>query len=210
MKPHNHQWNKRKEEIASELVEKMKASWPRNVTAAAHDYDSDEMLEDIHSDSMIAPVNNGGPRDPVLYQLLEKFILALPTCHLLTIGFDYSGTSDEEMCFCPCHHQQTKQWRKVASISIEGGERINECGECTKKGRFDTPNALMMHLRSMENCEFHKYVRCFLEELYGDWHLSHGLKHKGLYEVGMPEYNTAAALEQQRPDRYVTFFADME
>lgn len=123
---------------------------------------------------------------------LAAFLDALPTCHLATIGFDFSGGLKEEKVFCPCNHQQTSNWRHLVNVSI--GE-----GECKNNGRFETPNALIGHLKSMKNCSFHQYVLQYLEELYSNWH-SNNLKHKGLYCVGEDEYNDAVKQEKCERD----------
>lgn len=194
-KPRMLWWNNRKKGIAEKLLEEIKQTWPTVSNAAAfpptsgYDDDDDDILEDFQNEVM---GSSGGPRDPILFEKLQSFVLALPTCHLLTIGFDFSG-SGEEICFCPCHHQQCKQWRAVALVDVEN--------PCTNHGRFDTPNALMDHLGSMKSCKFHQYTKRYLEELYSDWHVSEGLKHKGLYGVGSDDYIKAALLEQKHPDR---------
>ena len=120
---------------------------------------------------------------------LEAFISALPTCHLMIVGFDYSGSGAEETCFCPCHRPQMSNWRTLASVSI--GE-----GECKGNGRFKKPNQLIAHLKSMKNCRFHEYALKFLEELYDNWYPNH-LKHKGLYIDNTDDYNKAEAWEKR-------------
>jgi hypothetical protein len=207
-KAHTFQWKDHKEKVAAKLVEQMKASWPKHNSANLSGYDSEEIEEFMLSDD--PPTMQSSTEEdvlyPVLYRKLEQYILALPTCHLMSIGFDFSGTVNEEMCFCPCHHQQTKQWRTLAGIDVQGGGReegggCEEGGECKAKSRFDTPNALVAHLRTMhESCTFHKYTLLYLEELYADWHKK-GLKHKGMYCVGTTEYLDAVAQEQKQRDR---------
>lgn len=195
-KAHTFQWKDHKEKVAAKLVEQMKASWPKHNSDCDSEESEEYMLSD---DSPMMASSTDGPHD-LLYKKLKQYILALPTCHLMSIGFDFSGTVNEEMCFCPCHHQQTKQWRELARIDVQGGER-EECGECKAKSRFDTPNALVAHLRTLhESCMFHKYTLLYLEELYADWHKK-GLKHKGMYCVGTTEYLDAVAQEQKQRDR---------
>jgi len=188
-KVHLHKWKYRKEKIVAKLIEEMKESQKR-MSNDYLDYDSDDSDWDmIHNDG-----HPGAPQVSDETKQLERFLTALPTCHLLTIGFDYSGSIKEEKCFCPCHHQQTKQWRDLTGAHIGNGE-------CKGTPRFETPNRLVAHLRSMKDCDFHQYTLKYLEELYGDWHPSCHLKHKGLYFENSQQYREAARLEQQQRDR---------
>jgi len=188
-KMHSQEWKCRKEMIVAKLIEEMKESQKRTSNDYL-DYDSDDSDGDmIHNDG-----HPGAPQVSDETKQLERFLTALPTCHLLTIGFDYSGSTEDEKCFCPCHKQQTKQWRDLTGAHIGNGE-------CKGTPRFKTPNSLVDHLRSMKNCcNFHQYTLKYLEKLYGDWH-SDDLKHKGLYHENSKQYKAAARLEQQQRDQ---------
>lgn len=184
LKPHLNEWKHRKDKAAAKVVEEMKRL--EDFQDDFDDSDDDDSYVLIHRASLIKEKE----------ATLSNFILALPTCHLLTIGFDYSGDKREEKCFCPCNQEQTRKWRNFVGVVIGDGE----CKGRNSK-RFKTPNALVAHLKSMPKCPFHKYTLRYLEELYRDWHVSKNLKHKGLYIENTKDYMKAVEEEKHQRDR---------
>lgn len=186
VKSHSEQWKADKEEVASKVVQDMKQALGQSMANNAYDMESDDSEA---SGCGIGGGGGGGCQLTNEMKLLENFILALPTCHLMTVGFDYSGSGAEEKCFCPCHRRYMSNWRTLVSVGI--GE-----GECKANGRFEKPNHLIAHMKSMKNCRFHQYALQYLEELYSNWH--HHMKHKGLYIENSPQYREAEAREKRR------------
>lgn len=160
---HGEEWKARKEKIVEKLTEKMHLEQQQKAMNAGH-FDPDD------SDDMIALMQDDFVHEHEEISLetrrLAAFLDAIPTCHLATVGFDFSGGLKEEKVFCPCHSQQTRNWRNLMNISIGAGE-------CESKGRFETPNNFVDHLNSKKDCMFHQYLLQYLEELYSDWHSNH-------------------------------------
>jgi hypothetical protein len=95
---HSDEWKTHKEQIAAKVVEIMKRVMAQMADNAYDDMDSND------SDTIIGLGLGGGDCQLANeIKALEVFILALPTCHLMTVGFDFSGSVAEETCFCPCH-----------------------------------------------------------------------------------------------------------
>lgn len=190
-KPHLDEWKYKKDKLAQKLVEEMKRTEDFAPSDAS---DSDDSYAIIQRHSEIKEIQ----------ETLANFILALPTCHLMTIGFDYSGVKGEdEKCFCPCN-KQTSNWRSLVcvEIGIDGvcGKRESQRSQTANKC-FQTPNAFVAHLKSQKSCRFHKYTLKYLEELYRNWHVSKNLKHKGLYIEGTKDYKKAVDEEKQQRER---------
>ena len=137
------------------------------------------------------------------FDLIKRFILALPTCLLLTVGFDVSvsGQADvNEQCFCPCGDKMQK-WRELTKCEFmedDGG-----CGSNSKskQGRFDNPNRLVAHIREKSHLsttyKLHGRVLKYLEKVYSNYWPNSGLSHKGLYIEGDGNY-VAAEKEEKR------------
>jgi hypothetical protein len=126
---------------------------------------------------------------------IEWFLRALPSCLLLTIGFDVSGqVYVNERCFCPCGDKM-KKWREHTGCNFFDDD------VCTakNKGVFDNPNNLVAHLRAKGNSgtyRLHGRVLHYLEELYRNYWPKSGLSHKGLYIKGDGDYEKAEKEEK--------------
>lgn len=132
-------------------------------------------------------------------ELKERFIRALPTCILLTVGFDVSGWVDaKERCFCPCGDKM-KKWRQLANCNFMDND--DHCGG-NKQGFFTDPNALMDHLRTKKavgsTYGLHGLVFEYLKRLYHNYWPESGLSHKGLYIKGDDNYRAAEKIEKRK------------
>ena len=151
--------------MATKIIKSMTQSTAPTTNNSYNEYEDDDDDDEYEPDGMkeiglgLGRVSSGGgchlanQTSP-----LESFISALPTCHLMTIGFDYTSTNKEKTCYCPCNRRM-KKWRSLVSVNIGDGE-------CSAKGRFEKPEHLLQHLKSMKNCKFHEYAAKYLEELY--------------------------------------------
>lgn len=134
---------------------------------------------------------------------IEDFIRALPTCLLLTVGFDASGHIDmseraKERCFCPCGVKM-KRWRKLAHCEFIHDDDDDAC-HAKNRGVFDIPNNLVAHLRDKKNTgtyRLHGRVLEYLDKLYSNY-WPNGLKHKALYIPGDANYKKAEIEEKRR------------
>ena len=89
-----------KKEAVEEMLEKLKKEWAEALKEAcnASSYDSED-LEDPEADRLEAIREeqiNGE------FDLVQKFIEALPSCILLTLPVS------AKMCFCPCSNKMEK------------------------------------------------------------------------------------------------------
>jgi hypothetical protein len=96
------------------------------------------------------------------YDLIQKFIVALPSCILFTLEFDHN-----RRCFCPCG-EKMKTWRGL--VECDFNEHILECGR-KSQGDFKTSDSLIAHLRQRSKQEstmyqFHTRVLQYLRIIY--------------------------------------------
>ena len=114
---------KQKKEAVEEMLEKLKKKWVEALKEASNAllYDSEgpeaNRLQGIYKEW----INDE-------FDLIQKFIKALPSCILLTLPVS------AKMCFCPCGNKMEK-WQKLVNCQF-----INEDGGCgNNKQGFLTP-----------------------------------------------------------------------
>ena len=168
--PRSNAWKARKDKAADMALAKLRQEQEIKKQNAIRNIEEDEDEYDEYSDENehVAAVTQ---RIDAETNRLSKWINSLPTCHLLTLGFDFSGSIAGEKCYCPCHDKKMSVWRELTSVSIAIG------AQCKGISVFEKPNHLVAHLKQNADL-FHQYTLHYLEELYGDWYPDH-LKHKG-------------------------------
>jgi hypothetical protein len=93
----------------------------------------------------------------------EAFIRALPTCLLLTVGFNFP---DNTRCFCPCSIKMRK-WRELNNLQFIDYDGPGCHGK--NSGYFKCPDNLKQHLIALQNegnNHFHGLVLEYLNLLY--------------------------------------------
>ncbi len=175
------EWKARKDAIATRLVDKVEREQEikkKNEIKDIFDYQTEIDPNDpvAFADSVMGGHDGlfgAGEATTVIEDetnRVKTYIYALPSCHLLTLGF---GSQHKVSCYCPCNRRM-KKWRDLACVEIESAE-------CEGKGRFDTPMALVNHMMSMKEkgCLLHSYTLQYLEKVIGDSSATN-CKHKGL------------------------------
>ena len=129
---------------------------------------------------------------------IEKFFAALMENQVFDAGF-YDFKNKTIKCFCPCSKHMEK-FRKLYEVNnLQGSDDCH-----SKKSKcFDTPNALMTHLKTKSNTNdrdafLHIGIEAYLKSLYADfWSSRPGKRigHKGLYETNSRDYKRAKKME---------------
>lgn len=91
----------------------------------------------------------------------EQFLLALPSCHLLT---EFFLAKDEHVC-CSCLcSAKMDNWHKVANVSLS-------CfSVCSQKGDFTQPKSLMDHICEKAKTDMlHFYLKRYVQNLFTNY-----------------------------------------
>ena len=127
---------------------------------------------------------------------IEKFFAALMENQVFDAGF-YDFENKTIKCFCPCSKHMEK-FRKLYEVNyLQGSD------DCKKSKCFDTPNALMTHLKTKSNTNdrdafLHIGIEAYLKSLYADFWCSipgKRIGHNGLYETNSHNYKRAKKME---------------
>ena len=202
-------WLKRKDDCAKLTEREMKKLFlARGTKSGGYDDDDDDEDEDEDEggddDSFDSyhqyPISNTTVVEktwsdsiPPTENQIVAFVQNLPTCILLTVGFDVDGeeASEEKNCRCPLSRCMGA-WRKYCGLDHLGENYCRKAGN----NKYE-PKGLLDHLDSMSDDPLHLAIKVYLTLLYSDYNGSK-LQHKAFYGVNTTNYKKAAAHEVRR------------
>jgi hypothetical protein len=146
------------------IISKMLESCSKNVSNASESSegeDDEDSVEYYDAEADRRPSIQASQVASAICQK-EAFIRALPTCLLLTVGFNFM---DNQRCFCPCG-KKMKRWRERNDLQFIDAHGLACSGK--NSGCFDSPSSLRQHLAAHAGDCFHPLVVEYLTLLYSN------------------------------------------
>ncbi|KAL7544849.1 hypothetical protein ACHAWF_008211, partial [Thalassiosira exigua] len=163
--------------------------------------------DDSDSDDYCGPgAPQPGPRIG-LKRSEKEFILALPHCIPLDLGFHVlrEGEKNRGFCYCPCS-KKVEPWGKPLMVTMNCGNETfypNDLMDHLKKmgGKYEEKEHGKKVMRPLRDI-YHHGARVYLEHLYSDW-LGEGFGHRALYPRQSTGYKNAVYEETRLLEREI-------